>query len=78
MHNQYIDYVDKYFPIAVSVVDSFHVAQWIIRMIDNYMRKLLKKIRQRDREREEQLSYEKQCPISLPTSDEVYLLQKHL
>ena len=64
MYNQYIDYVDKYFPNAVSVVDSFHVIQWIIRMIDNYIRQLLEKFRQRDRELEEQLSYEEQRPIS--------------
>lgn len=42
MYNQYISYVDKYFPNAVAVVDSFHVIQWIIRMIDNYIRQLLK------------------------------------
>lgn len=77
MYNQYIDYVDKYFPYAVSVIDSFHVIQWIIRMIDNYIRQLLKKFRQRDRELEEQLSYEEQHPVSLPPSDEVYLLQKY-
>lgn len=77
MYNQYISYVDKYFPNAVSVVDSFHVIQWITRLIDNYIRQLLKKFRQRDRELEEQLSYEQQRPISLPPSDEVYLLQKY-
>ena len=77
MYNQYISYVDKYFPNAVSVVDSFHVIQWIIRMIDNYIRQLLKKFRQRDREQEEKLSYEAQRPISLPPSNEVYLLQKY-
>ena len=77
MYNQYISYVDKYFPNAVSVIDSFHVIQWIIRMIDNYIRQLLKKYRQRDRELEEKLSMEEQRPISLPQSDEVYLLQKY-
>ena len=77
MYNQYISYVDKYFPNAVSVVDSFHVIQWMIRMIDNYIRQLLKKFRQRDRELEEKLSYEEQRPVSLPQSDEVYLLQKY-
>lgn len=77
MYNQYINYVDKYFPNAVPVVDSFHVIQWLIRLIDNYIRQLLKKFRQRDKEREEQLSYEEQRPISLPPSDEVYLLQKY-
>lgn len=77
MYNQYISYVDKYFPNAVSVVDSFHVIQWITRLIDNYIRQLLKKFRQRDRELEEQLSYEQHRPVSLPPSDEVYLLQKY-
>lgn len=37
MYNPYISYVDKYFPNAVPVVDSFHVLQWITRSIDNYM-----------------------------------------
>lgn len=77
MYNQYISYVDKYFPNAVSVIDSFHVIQWIIRMIDNYIRQLLKKYRQRNRELAEALSREEQRPLSLPLSDEVYLLQKY-
>lgn len=77
MYNQYISYVDKYFPNAVPVVDSFHVIQWITRSIDNYIRQLLKKFRQRDREYQDKLSSEQQRPVSLPPSDEVYLLQKY-
>ena len=77
MYNPYIDYVNKYFPNAVPVVDSFHVIQWIIKMIDNYIRQLLKKYRQRDRERQEQLSLDAGKQICLPISDEVYLLQKY-
>ena len=77
MYNQYINFVDKYFPNAVPVVDSFHVIQWILHLIDNYIRQLLKKFRQRDKERQDQLSYEEQRPVSLPPSDEVYLLQKY-
>lgn len=77
MYKPYLAYVQKYFPHAVPVVDSFHVIQWITRMIDNYIRQLLKKYRQRDREREDRLSYEAGHPISLPVSEEVYLLQKY-
>lgn len=77
MYNPYISYVDKYFPNAVSVVDSFHVIQWITSMIDTYIRQLLKKIRQRDWECQEKLSFEQQQPVSLPPSDLVYLLQKY-
>ena len=77
MYNQYIAYVDKYFPNAVPVVDSFHVIQWIIRKIDNYIRQLLKKYRLRDRQLQDKLSQQQQKPVSLPVSDEVYMLQKY-
>ena len=77
MYNPYLAYVEKYFPNAVPVVDSFHVIQWVTRSIDNYVRQLLKKYRQRDRERQDRLSLEQQRPVSLPPSDEVYLLQKY-
>ncbi len=43
MYNPYIAYVGKYFPNAVSVVDSFHVIQWITRNIENYLRQILRK-----------------------------------
>ena len=77
MYNPYLAYVGKYFPNSVSVVDSFHVIQWITRAIDNYIRNLLKEFKQRDRERQEKLSEEKGYEVSLPLSDEVYLLQKY-
>lgn len=75
MYNPYINYVEQYFPNAVSVIDSFHVIQWITRLLDNYIRLLLRKFKTRDKEREEALSLEQQRPIHLPVSDEVYLLQ---
>lgn len=77
MYNPYIAYVKKYFPNAVPVVDSFHVIQWITRSIDSYIRQLIKKYRQRDREYQDKLSFEQQSLVTLPPSDEVYLLQKY-
>ena len=77
MYNPYLAFVDKYFPNAVPVVDSFHVIQWITHSIDQYIRQLIKKFRQRDRELEDQLSREHLKPVSLPMSDELYLLQKY-
>ena len=59
------------------VVDSFHVLQWITRSIDNYMRQLLKKYKQRDKERQKQLTTDPLHPVQLPVSDEVYILQKY-
>lgn len=77
MYNPYIEYVNKYFHNAVSVVDSFHVVQWIIRSLDNYIRQMERQFRQRDQEREEQKSAECHYPVSLPVSDELYLLRKY-
>ena len=77
MYNPYLSFVDKYFPNATSVVDAFHVIQWVVHSIDMYIRQLEKLFRQRDRDREEKLSAEQGRPISLPQSDEVYLLKKY-
>lgn len=77
MYNNYLNYVNKYFPNAVSVVDAFHVIQWITRAIDNYIRALLKKYKQRDRELEERKSAEAGYQITLPVSREVYMLTKY-
>ena len=77
MYHQYITYVDKYFPNAVPVVDSFHVIQWIIRKVDNYIRLLLKKDRQRDRELQEKLSQQQKKTVSFPVSDEVYMVLEY-
>lgn len=51
--------------------------QWVTRSIDNYMRQLLKKYKQRDRELQEQLTTDPLHPVQLPISDEVYILQKY-
>ena len=65
------------FPNAVPVVDSFHVVQWLLRHIDNYIRQLIRDYRQKDRNREAAKSLEAGHPVTLPVSDEVYLLQKY-
>jgi len=77
MYNPYINYVEKYFPNAVPVVDSFHVIQWILNKIDRYIRALIKKYKQRDREQYEKKFPTKEIPATLPLSREVYLLQKY-
>lgn len=77
MYNPYIRYVETYFPNAVPVVDSFHVIQWITHSIDNYIRKLIKKYKQRDRELYESQWKPEVMPKYIPPSREVYLLQKY-
>ncbi len=77
MYKPYLKYIDKFFPRAVPVVDSFHVVQWANHEIDNYIRQLIKKYKQRDRELYEQKSFEAYRPVKPPLSHEVYILQKY-
>ena len=78
MYNQYIDFVPKYFPNAVSVVDSFHVVQWVIHSIDNYIRALVKRYRQQEREAEAVPSSVNGVSVSpISFSDRIYMLQKY-
>ena len=77
MYNPYISFVDKYFPNAVPVVDSFHVVQWVIHAIDMYIRQLGRKYRQRDKELQEERSATAGRPVRLPESDEMYMLRKY-
>ena len=77
MYNQYIRYVDKYFPNAVAVVDSFHVTQWILHKIDMYIRNLIREFKQRDRIEYQQRHPYEEIPKTLSPSREVYLLQKY-
>lgn len=77
MYAPYLSMVDKFFPNAVSVVDSFHVIQWINHQLEQYLRSLLSKYRKRDREIERKKSEEKGKPIRLPKSPEVHLLEHY-
>lgn len=77
MFNSYISYVDKYFPNAVSVVDSFHVVQMINKHIKDYMIQRAKEFKRRDSDRERQLQEERHNPrFHLRMSDEVYLYDR--
>ena len=77
MYNPYIQWVSRYFPDAVPVVDSFHVIQWITHKLDMYIRDLIRSFKKRDRE-----AYIANGGIIsentiIPKSREVYLLQKY-
>ena len=77
MYNPYLSYVKRYFPNAVSVVDSFHAMQWLIHSLDIFLRSLQKEYKARDESRKQiyysKYGYQKRYPIS----DEVYLLKKY-
>lgn len=77
MYKPYIAYVDKYFPNAVSVVDSFHVVKMINHNIKKYILKILRGYKTRDEKlhaRREQLLHRK-LPFNYST--EYYLLKKY-
>ena len=74
MYNPYLEYVDKYFPNAISIVDSFHVMQWIIGKLDIYVKKLIKQYKERD-EKAFKSKLHRFNQEKTPISDEVYLLQ---
>ena len=78
MHNDYLSFVDKYFYNAVSVVDSFHVIQWIRMELEQYLRDLQKAFEQRDEERQSRAPYDGfGRQVRYPMSDEVYLLKNY-
>ena len=77
MYNPYIAYTSKYFPNAVSVVDSFHVIQWLNRSLENFLRSLLREYRNRDETARVTKEQETGRPVPHHISDEVYILSKY-
>ena len=77
MYNPYIACTSKYFPNAVSVVDSFHVIQWLNRSLENFLRSLLREYRNRDEADRVTKEQETGRPVPHHISDEVYILSKY-
>ena len=67
----------KYFPNAVSIVNSSHVMQWLIHSLDMFLRNLQKEYKARDESKRcanfSKYGHQQRTPIS----DEVYLLKKY-
>lgn len=75
MYKPYLSYIEKYFPNAIPIVDSFHVVSMITRMINNYMVKLQKEYKSKREDENLKRSAENQSP--LPESTEEYMLRKY-
>ena len=73
LKSRHLCYIKLYFPNAVSVVDSFHVMQWLIHSLDMFLRSLQKEYKARDESMKQiyysTYGYQKRTRIS----DEVYL-----
>ena len=75
MYRPYIGYIDKYFPNAISIVDSFHVIKMINGKILNYIRRLQNKYKHLDEKRHENLEQQLGRKIDFVSSKEYYLLK---
>lgn len=75
MYRPYIAYVDKYFPNAVSVVDSFHVIKMINEKILRYIRKLQAHYHKIDEKRHEELEQRLGRHVDFTSSKEYYILK---
>ena len=76
MYAPYQNYVDKYFPNAIPVVDEFHVVKLINQKLRNYLNALKRKYKNRDIERfNEKYKASDKKPV-LRESREVYILRK--
>lgn len=76
MYSPYISYVDKYFPNAVSAVDSFHVVAYINRQLLSHIRELTRKIDTHDRKVHEEREQDFHRRLSFSHSRE-YKILKH-
>lgn len=77
MYNPYLSFAEKYFPNAQTVVDSFHVVQFLEQQILNLLISMQKKYRNRDEEVKKQKELDTGRSLRIPQSDEYYLLKSH-
>ena len=77
MYRPYHGFVDKYFPNAVSVIDSFHVVKMINHELHQYMLRIMRRYRERDEIRHEELEQKLGRRIEFTPSREYYLLKKY-
>jgi len=50
-YRQYMDYPERYFLNAESILDSFHISKWLETEINTYIQNVYKKYRDRDQEK---------------------------
>lgn len=78
MYNPYINYVNKYFKNAICIIDSFHVIQWIVRELRNYINDLKKKYREEEKEKLEEKNMRNNTSYKTSeSSNELYLLNNY-
>ena len=77
MYRPYLGFVDKYFPNAISVIDSFHVVKMINQELHKYILRLIRRYRDRDEANHDALEQKLGRRIEFTPSKEYYLLKKY-
>lgn len=75
MYAPYQNYVDRYFPNALPVVDSFHVIKLITQHLNRYLAQLKRRFRERDIRDFEEKQRHYNYKLTLKESKELYLLR---
>ncbi len=76
MYKPYINYTQKYFLNSVAITDSFHVLQWLLSLINRYIRQVQKKYQERDKKILDEKNNRSNKKIENPKdSPEVYILK---
>lgn len=76
MYDPYINYTARYFSNAIVITDSFHVLQWLLRLIRNYINTVKKRYQERDKKILATKNYQtNQDNKTIQDSPEVYILK---
>lgn len=74
MYKPYLNYINKYFPNAVGIVDSFHVASSLEQKLLQHLRQLHRKYESADKDRH--IEAGGSPDEQFPSSNETYMLKK--
>ena len=78
MYGPYLNFPINYFYKSQCIVDSFHVVSFLIRSINDYINKVLKKYQQLDDKKRQEKNYQTNRNYkSIKDSDEVKLLKNY-
>ena len=76
MYDPYINYTNRYFRYAKVITDSFHVLQWLLKLIRRYITDVKKKYQERDRKKLKEKNYKNNKDFEKQKdSREVYILK---
>lgn len=75
-YKSYLDYPEKYFPNAVSILDSFHITKILIFNLNNYINTVMKRYQERDKKALEKKNHDSNSDYkTIKDSLEVILLR---